>query len=81
MAALLSAAAAWLTILQPGLRPPWIEMEGTCPTYTGVRFSVSVCADLFQIGHERYQLALKVSISSAQALRERPVARLMWMLH
>ena len=49
MAALLSAAAAWLTILQPGLRPPWIEMEGTCPTYTGVRFSVS-CADLFQMG-------------------------------
>ena len=40
MAALLIAAAAWLTILQPVLRPPWIEMEGTCPTYTGDFFKV-----------------------------------------
>ena len=41
MAALVVAAAAWLTILQPVLRPPSIEMEGTYPTYTGDYFQGS----------------------------------------
>ena len=69
MAALLIAAAAWLTTLQPVLRPPWIEMEGTCPTCTGGYFS-RFCSQLEgDEKYESYSLAMISALSSSSAAR------------